>query len=190
MLSLRRLLRPDDVERLPGSLASRCGKGCYTSVAEFHYLHHEPRRRSYQAPATMAYMPHRRRARCRHLLHASADGFCTHRFRGRRRHLQARFLLSVSRFSSFRQLSTRRRDICCAWVLRCIRRCARLRRTIVGGGGHVTSSKDTAATDSHPLADMEREVKDCIAWSGREPVDCLADHAEIDRQWCLLMPRI
>ena len=35
-------------------------------------------------------------------------------------------------------------------------------------------------------AEQIREVEECIAWSGRRPVEWLLEHAPIDRRWCLI----
>ena len=36
------------------------------------------------------------------------------------------------------------------------------------------------------IAEQMREVHDCIAWSGRRPVEWLLDHAPVDARWCLV----
>ena len=36
------------------------------------------------------------------------------------------------------------------------------------------------------IAEQLREVNDCIAWSGRRPVEWLLDHAAVDSRWCLV----
>lgn len=35
-------------------------------------------------------------------------------------------------------------------------------------------------------AEQVREVEDCLAWSGRRPVEWLLDHASLDARWCLI----
>src|SRR6185369_3269773 len=35
-------------------------------------------------------------------------------------------------------------------------------------------------------AEQTREVEECIAWSGRRPVEWLLEHAPVDRRWCLI----
>ncbi len=35
-------------------------------------------------------------------------------------------------------------------------------------------------------AEQIKEVEECIAWSGRRPVEWLLDHAPIDQRWCLI----
>lgn len=36
------------------------------------------------------------------------------------------------------------------------------------------------------IAEQVKEVEDCLAWSGRRPVDYLLDHADVDARWCLV----
>lgn len=36
------------------------------------------------------------------------------------------------------------------------------------------------------IAEQVREVDDCLAWSGRRPVEWLLDNAEVDARWCLV----
>jgi len=36
------------------------------------------------------------------------------------------------------------------------------------------------------IAEQTREVDDCLAWSGRRPVQWLLEHAQVDERWCLV----
>ena len=36
------------------------------------------------------------------------------------------------------------------------------------------------------IAEQQREVDDCLAWSGARPVQWLLDHAPVDARWCLV----
>jgi formimidoylglutamate deiminase len=36
------------------------------------------------------------------------------------------------------------------------------------------------------IAEQTKEVDDCIAWSGRRPVQWLLEHAAVDERWCLV----
>ncbi len=36
------------------------------------------------------------------------------------------------------------------------------------------------------VAEQEREVEECLAWSGARPVAWLLDHAPVDERWCLV----
>lgn len=45
---------------------------------------------------------------------------------------------------------------------------------------------DGAAPIHIHVAEQAKEVADCIAWSGRRPVEWLLDNAAVDRRWCLV----
>ena len=36
------------------------------------------------------------------------------------------------------------------------------------------------------IAEQMREVEDCLAWSGRRPIEWLLEHADVDARWCLV----
>ena len=36
------------------------------------------------------------------------------------------------------------------------------------------------------IAEQVREVEDCLAWSGRRPIEWLLEHAPVDERWCLV----
>jgi formimidoylglutamate deiminase len=36
------------------------------------------------------------------------------------------------------------------------------------------------------IAEQIREVEECIAWSGRRPIEWLLEHAPVDERWCLV----
>ncbi len=44
-----------------------------------------------------------------------------------------------------------------------------------------------SATKLHiHIAEQEREVAECVAWSGARPLAWLLDHAGVDRHWCII----
>ncbi|MFX5933736.1 hypothetical protein ABTE76_19295, partial [Acinetobacter baumannii] len=36
------------------------------------------------------------------------------------------------------------------------------------------------------IAEQTREVDDCVAWSGRRPVQWLLENTAVDERWCLV----
>src|SRR5262249_37412505 len=36
------------------------------------------------------------------------------------------------------------------------------------------------------IAEQQKEVDDCIAWSGQRPIQWLYDHVAVDDRWCLI----
>ena len=43
----------------------------------------------------------------------------------------------------------------------------------------------TAPVHIH-VAEQMREVEDCIAWSGQRPIAWLLDHMPVDKRWCVI----
>ena len=52
--------------------------------------------------------------------------------------------------------------------------------------GDVIGGLDGLAAIHLHIAEQTREVDDCVAWSGRRPVEWLYDHFDVDRLWCLI----
>ena len=55
MFSFLEVLNPDDVEAIASQLYIEMLKAGYTSVGEFHYLHHNPDGEAYENPAEMSH---------------------------------------------------------------------------------------------------------------------------------------
>jgi formimidoylglutamate deiminase len=36
------------------------------------------------------------------------------------------------------------------------------------------------------IAEQQKEVDDCLAWSGLRPLQWLYEHTEVDQRWCLV----
>ena len=49
----------------------------------------------------------------------------------------------------------------------------------------IAALDDLAAIHIH-IAEQTKEVDDCIAWSGKRPVEWLFENFDVDRQWCLI----
>lgn len=50
---------------------------------------------------------------------------------------------------------------------------------------HITALDKNAPIHIHS-AEQQKEVEDCLAWSGRRPVQWLLDNQDIDPRWCLI----
>ena len=172
------VLTPDDIEAIAAQLYVECLQHGYTSVAEFHYLHNAPDGSRYADPAEMA---HRIRAA------ASSTGigltllpvlYCRSQFGGAPPiDAQRRFILPPDDYI----------DLCQSMV----------RSVSIGIAPHslraVTPEELSTAIafagdrSIHiHVAEQEKEVADCLAWSGTRPVAWLLDHAPVDHRWCLV----
>ena len=161
----------------------------YTTVCEFHYLHHDADGRPYADDADAGAGAAARRAARRHRPHAAAGALPDQRLR------RAAAAARASAASSARPIR------CCACCERAEadlrgagrapgpgaafaarraarRRCAKRWRAS-------TRSTPTAPIHIH-IAEQTKEVDDCIAWSGQRPVAWLLDHAPVDARWCLV----
>lgn len=175
---------PDDVEAIAALAYAEMLEGGFTRVGEFHYLHHDRDGRPYANRAEMA-------ARIAAASETTGIGltllpvFYAHsRFGGAEPTSgQRRFLHDIS---SFGALLERAREVISG-----------LDGAVVGLAPH-----SLRAATPQELADLARlgagrpihihiaeqvkEVEDCLAWSGRRPVEWLMSQTEVGSDWCLV----
>ncbi|MCC8977796.1 formimidoylglutamate deiminase [Bradyrhizobium acaciae] len=177
-------MTPDDVTAVATLLYVEMLERGFTRVGEFHYLHHDRDGSPYANPAEMA-------VRIAEATEASGVGltllpsFYAHStFGGAAPHAgQRRFICSVDQFAAL--MAASREAI----------------RTLPGANiGIAPHSLRAVAPDELaaiiPLAGAEpihihaaeqvREVDDCMAWSGRRPVQWLLENAPVNQRWCLI----
>ncbi|MBX9583306.1 MAG: formimidoylglutamate deiminase [Gemmataceae bacterium] len=177
-------LGPEDVEAVAAQAFAEMLETGFTRVGEFHYLHHDPAGRPYADIAEMA-------ARVAAAAAATGIGltllptFYAHaNFSGLPpTHGQRRFVTTPDGFT--RLVDASRQAV------------AGLPGAVVGVAPHslraVTPDELRAVV---PLAagglvhihaaEQTREVDECLAWSGRRPVEWLLDHQPVDARWCLI----
>jgi formiminoglutamate deiminase len=177
-------LDPDDVEAIAAQAFAEMLEGGFTRVGEFHYLHHDLDGRAYADPAELS---------ARIAAAASATGigltllpvFYAHSGFGGAPPSpgQRRFINDPD---SFARLAEGAR-----------RACQILPDAVVGVAPHslraVTPDELAAVTRIFPrapvhihVAEQVREVEDCLAWSGKRPVEWLLYAAGADARWCLV----
>ena len=177
-------LSPEDVEAVAAMAFVEMLEGGFTSVAEFHYLYHQPDGRPYDDPAEMA---------TRIAAAAGAAGiglallpvFYAHGgFGGAPAAAgQRRFLSSL--------------DLYARIVEGAERAAGRLPFGRVGIAPHslraVTGDEIAVLLADFPerpvhihIAEQVREVEDCLAATGVRPVDWLLDNAPVGPRWCLV----
>ena len=177
-------LTPDDVEAIAAAVYAEMLESGFTAVAEFHYLHHAPDGRPYDDLGEMA---------ARIVAAAASAGigltllptlYSQGGFGGAPPHDgQRRFLNDRTRYLA---LVERSRALARA-----------LPNAVVGIAPHSLRAVDpddlaavVTATPAGPIhihaAEQQREVDDCVAWSGERPVAWLLGHHEIGPRWCLV----
>lgn len=177
-------MTPDDVAAVATLLYVEMLEQGFTRVGEFHYLHHDRDGAHYADLGEMA-------ARIAQAAEASSIGltllpsFYAHgSFGGAPPHAgQRRFICSVDQFSAL--MAASRKTI------------SDLPGANIGIAPHslraVTPDELMSIiplADGGPVhihvAEQVKEVEDCLAWSGRRPVQWLLEHAPVDQRWCLI----
>jgi formimidoylglutamate deiminase len=163
-------------------------KAGYTSVAEFHYLHHDVDGRPYQDPAEMSQRILDAAAEAgiaiTHLPVAYAYGGFGARAPQPR---QARFVQSAERFSrlfaSLHGASRGRRDVRIGLAIHSLRA---VDPAMLASILEAAAAIDPAAPIHIHVAEQQQEVEDCVRWSGRRPVQWLLENAPVDERWCAI----
>jgi formimidoylglutamate deiminase len=159
-------------------------KAGYTRVAEFHYVHHDPQGKPYADPAELA----------RRIVGAAGAAgialtllpvFYAHAGFGGAPPAagQRRFVHSVASY---------------ARVIEALAADAARSDWNLGVAPHslraVTPEELTAIVALAPhgapihihAAEQQKEIADCVAWSGARPIAWLLDHARVDARWCVV----
>jgi formimidoylglutamate deiminase len=177
-------MTPEDVETVATLLYTEMLERGYTRVGEFHYLHHDRDGAPYANPAEMA-------GRIAQAAGTTGIGltllpsFYAHgAFGGAAPHAgQRRFVCSVEQFARL-IISTREAVGGLPGVNTGIAPHS-LRAVTPAELADIVPLAEAGPVHMH-AAEQIGEVEDCIAWSGRRPVEWLLDHAAVDRRWCLI----
>jgi len=175
---------PEEQEAIATQLYIELLKAGYTSVGEFHYLHHDPAGRPYADRGEMA-----RRVRAA----AATTGI--------RLTLLPVFYAHAD-FGGAPPVSAQRRFIHdTEGFLRLVAELARTDGEVVGVAPHslravtphelaeivaFARTKLVGAPLHIHAAEQRKEVEDCVNWCGEGPVAWLLSHAAIDERWCIV----
>lgn len=177
-------MSPDDIEITAAKLYSELLKGGFGQVVEFHYLHHAAGGRHY-AKASETSLRILRAAQATgigltHLpvfyAHAGFDG--TQASEGQRP-----FLHDVDQFLTLLDML---KPACAAAGATLGLAIHSLRAATPDEMRAILDSEQTTGPLHIHVAEQEREVEDCLAWSGRRPVDFLLDEMPVDERWCAI----
>ena len=174
---------PEQLEAIASQLYIEMLQAGYTSVCEFHYLHHTTSGTPFDDPAEMAMRLAAAAERTGIGLTLLPVLYQDAGFAGRPpRDDQRRFINSTEALL----------DI----VQRCAARGVRTGvapHSLRAVSPHALSDLleglhaiDPAAPVHIHIAEQQAEVDDCVAWSGARPVQWLLDNAPVDERWCLV----
>lgn len=175
---------PEQLEAIATRLYVEMLQAGYTSVCEFHYLHHDRDGRPYAERAELAL---RLVAAARHagigltllpVLYRHS-GFGAKPARADQR----RFVNRVDELLRIVERLRREHDVRVGVAPHSLRAVAPDDLAALLAG--VDAIDPTAPVHVH-VAEQQREVDDCIAWSGARPVRWLLDQAHVDSRWCLV----
>ncbi len=180
-------ISPESLQAIATWLYVEMLEAGYTSVCEFHYVHHDHDGRPYADDATLS-LALLRAARAAGIgitllpVLYQASGF------GGRppRADQARFIRSTDNMLSLLERlapATRAQEAVLGLAPHSLRAVPpdSLRAAVQG-----LAALDARAPIHIHVAEQRQEVDDCVAWSGQRPVQWLLDHAPVDARWCLV----
>ena len=180
-------ISPEQVEAIATWLYVEMLEAGYSSVCEFHYLHHDADGKPYADDATLA-LALLRAARQTGigltllpvLYQTSGFGALPHS------EGQRRFIRSTD---SMLRLLERLHPLCKGQGVRLGLAPHSLRAVPPEGLREALAglnALDAAAPIHIHIAEQTAEVDACVAWSGQRPVAWLLDHAAVDARWCLV----
>ncbi|MDB5928737.1 MAG: formimidoylglutamate deiminase [Polaromonas sp.] len=180
-------LTPEQLEAIALGLYVEMLEAGYTSVCEFHYLHHDTGGQPYADDATLALALLRAAKQAGIGLTLLPVLYQASGFGGLApTEGQRRFIRSTD---SMLRLLERLKPLCDAQgarlglaphSLRAVPPDA-LREALAG----LDAIDPTAPIHIH-IAEQTQEVEACLAWSGQRPVAWLLDHADVNQRWCLV----
>jgi formimidoylglutamate deiminase len=177
-------LDADAFEAIAAQAYVEMAKAGYASVAEFHYVHHDPHGKPYADPGELAWRVVGAAETAEIALTLLPVYYAQGNFGGTATTaLQRRFVHSVYTFEKLfdtlaRKANTRHYVLGVApHSLRAVTPEALARIVRLAGA--------EAPIHIH-AAEQTREVDDCFQWSGMRPVEWLLAHAHVDKRWCIV----
>lgn len=180
-------LSPEQLEAIATALYIEMLEAGYTSVCEFHYLHHQPEGRAYAEPAEMSLALLRAAQQAGIGLTLLPVLYQTSGF-GARAPLaqQSRFLHDTDDMLRLLERLLPRCQVhgvrlgLAPHSLRAVPPLA-LQQAVAG-----LHALDPGAPVHIHVAEQQAEVQACLDWSGQRPVAWLLEHAPVDARWCLV----
>ncbi|NWB92483.1 formimidoylglutamate deiminase [Pseudomonas agarici] len=160
-------------------------KAGYTSVAEFHYVHHDTNGQPYANPAELGLR----------ISQAAADAgigltllpvlYSHSGFGGQAPNDgQRRFINSTE---NYLELQARLQPPLAKQPAQTLGLCFHSLRAVTPRQiSEVLAASDRQCPVHIHIAEQQKEVDDCLDWSGKRPLQWLYDNVEVDERWCLV----
>jgi formimidoylglutamate deiminase len=177
-------LDPDAFEAIAAQAYAEMAVAGYSSVAEFHYVHHDPDGNAYADPGELAHRIVAAAARAGIALTLLPVFYANGGFGAAPPgHSQRRFVQAPEQFAALVTSLAKagKRD---GFVLGIAPHSL---RAVSPGALHEVLAAAPAKTPVHiHAAEQLREVHESIAWSGERPVEWLLNHADVDARWSIV----
>jgi formimidoylglutamate deiminase len=185
MYRLVERLDPEQIEVIARQLYIEMLKCGYTSVAEFHYVHHDSNGQAYADPAELALR----------ISGAARDAgigltllpvlYSHSGFGGQAPNPgQRRFINGTD---SYLSLIERLRPLLAQQPAQQVGLCFHSLRAVTPEQISAVLAADSSDCPIHiHIAEQQKEVSDCLTWSGRRPLQWLFEHVPVDQRWCLV----
>jgi formimidoylglutamate deiminase len=175
---------PDELEALAALAFAEMLEGGFTRVGEFHYLHHDRDGRPFADLGELAGRLAAAAARTGIGLTLLPTLYAHGGFGGAPpSERQRRFINDPERFARVVEAS---RSAVGALPGACVGVAAHSLRAVTPPElAQVVALARGGVIHIH-IAEQLREVDDCLAWSGRRPVQWLLENAPVDERWCLV----
>ncbi len=181
-------ITPDQMQDIASHVYIEMLKAGYTGVAEFHYMHRDSSGKAYADPAEMS---HRMIAAAQATGIAIAHLPVLYRYGGfggtPPEPGQERFVQSNREFAALMEaLHARYRFAAGVRIGAAFHSLRAVDAQAMREALAALDGLDRTSPIHIHIAEQTREVADCLAWSGRRPVDWLLDNAPVDERWCLV----
>ncbi|WP_434561114.1 formimidoylglutamate deiminase [Pseudomonas sp. R1-6] len=178
-------ISPDQLGVIARQLYIEMLKAGYTSVAEFHYVHHDTDGRHYADPAELALRISQAAGDVGIGLTLLPVLYSHSGFGGQEPNDgQRRFINSTE---NYLKLQSRLQPILAGQPSQALGLCFHSLRAVTPGQIHdVLAASDRDCPVHIHIAEQQKEVDDCLSWSGVRPLQWLYENAEVDQRWCLV----
>ncbi len=160
-------------------------KGGFTSVAEFHYVHQDTNGKPYADPAELALQISQAATSAGIGLTLLPVLYSHSGFGGQAPNEgQRRFIHSTE---SYLDLQARLRPVIAGQAAQNLGLCFHSLRAVTPQQiSEVLAASDRQCPVHIHIAEQQKEVDDCLSWSGRRPLQWLYENVPVDQRWCLV----
>ena len=180
-------LTPQALEAIATWLYLEMLEAGYTSVCEFHYVHHDMGGKPYANDAELSLALLRAAEKTGIGITLLPVLYQTSGFGGQpAREDQARFIRSTDNMLSLLErlsVAVKAQNAVLGLAPHSLRAVPPQSLSASVAGLHALLPE--APVHIH-IAEQTQEVEDCLAWSGMSPVQWLLEHAPVDHRWCLI----